>query len=154
MTYQIISERKLRRNVKIIQPVDVYTLVKRYAVAKQEHFLLLTLNGAHNVISVSIISIGLANKTIVHPREVFCKAITDRASAIIVCHNHPSGAVTPSDEDKQITVDIFRTGEIVGIPLIDHIVFSKTGYTSLKKEGVIPEKSGTALKEISKISFS
>lgn len=154
MTYQIVSERKLKRNVKIIQPGDVHMLVKRYAEAKQEHFLLLTLNGAHNVISVSIITIGIVNKTIVHPREVFCKAITDRATAIIVCHNHPSGAVIPSEEDRQITREIFLTGEIIGIPLIDHIVFSKTEFTSLKKEGVIPEKSETALKEISKISFS
>ena len=140
MTYQIISERRLKRKVKVISPEEAYLLVKRYAAEKQECFILLTLNGSHNVISVSIVSIGLVNRTIVHPREVFAKAISDRASAIIVCHNHPSGAVDPSAEDKQVTREIFQAGEIIGIPLIDHIIFSKSGYTSLKKEGCFPKK--------------
>jgi DNA repair protein RadC len=87
-------------------------------------FILLTLNGAHNVISVSIVTIGIANKTIVHPREVFCKAISDNATAVIVCHNHPSGEVVPSDEDKQITKRIRKAGEIMGIPLLDLVVFT------------------------------
>ena len=140
MTYQIVSERRLKRSVKITNPEEVYKLVKRYAGAKQEHFILLTLNGSHAVISISIISIGLVNKTIVHPREVFCRAIKDRASAIIVCHNHPSGSVIPSPEDKQITKDISKAGEIIGIPLIDHIIFAKSGYISLKAQGDFPVK--------------
>jgi DNA repair protein RadC len=139
MTYQIVSERKLKRKVKIGNPGEVYKIVKRYAEAQQEQFILLTLNGERSVISVSIVSIGLVNKTIVHPREIFCRAISDRASAIIVCHNHPSGSTKPSGEDKQITMRIYDAGEIIGIPLLDHIVFSKTGYTSLKSDGVFPE---------------
>jgi DNA repair protein RadC len=139
MTYQIVSERRLKDNVKISNPDEAYNLVKRYAKAKQEHFILLPLNGAHSVISVSIVSIGLVNRTIVHPREVFCRAISDRASAIIVCHNHPSGSVRPSDEDKQVTLQIYNAGELIGIPLLDHIVFSKRGYTSLRKDGIIPK---------------
>lgn len=140
MTYQIVSERKLRKIFKIKHSDNVFNLIKPYAKAKQEQFILVTLNGAHNVISISIISIGIVNKTIVHQREVFCKAITDRASAIIICHNHPSGALIPSEEDKQITIDIFKAGEIIGIPLIDHIIFSKEGYISLKQKGMFPEK--------------
>jgi DNA repair protein RadC len=138
MTYQIISERKLKHKVQIKGPEEVYQMVKRYAEEKQEYFILLTLDGSHIVISISIISIGIVNKTLVHPREVFCKAISDRASAIIVCHNHPSDAVNPSDEDKEITERIFQTGEIIGIPLIDHIIISKSGYNSLKQQGLIP----------------
>jgi len=139
MTYQIISERRLKRKVKIIGPEEAYLLVKRYAALMQEYFILLTLNSVHNVISISIVSIGLVNKTIVHPREVFCKAISDRASAVIVCHNHPSGAAIPSGEDKLITRKIFKAGEIIGIPLLDHIVFSKSGYTSMKEQGNFPK---------------
>jgi DNA repair protein RadC len=139
MTYQIVSERKLRRKVKIENPDEVYKLVKRYAEAEQEQFILLTLNGAHNVISVSIVSIGLVNKTVVHPREVYCRAICDRAAAIVVCHNHPSGSAEPSDEDKDVTVGLYEAGKIIGIPLIDHVVFTKTGYTSLKLYGVFPK---------------
>jgi DNA repair protein RadC len=139
MTYQIVSERKLRHEVKIGNPEEAYKVVKRYADTKQEHFILLTLNGAHNVISVSIISIGLANKAIIHPREVFCKAVSDRATGIIICHNHPSGVLDPSEEDMLATEELFKAGEIVGIPLVDHVIFSKTGYSSLKRLGVFPK---------------
>jgi len=138
MTYQIVSERKAKHQAKIKSPLEVYELVKRYAAFQQEYFILLTLNGSHNVISISIVSIGLVNRTIVHPREVFCRAISDRASAIVICHNHPSGAVTPSDEDRQITERIYRAGELIGIPLLDHVIFSKTGYTSMRKDGGFP----------------
>jgi len=140
MTYQIISERKLRRKVKIENTEEAYNLLKRYAKARQEHFIILTLSGSHNVISVSIVSIGLANKAIVHPREVFYRAISDNAVAIIVGHNHPSGTVIPSKEDKDITKKIYKAGEIIGIPLLDHIIFAKTGYSSLKLQGIIPKK--------------
>jgi len=139
MTYQIVSERKLKRKAKIKHPMEVYELVKRYAELKQEYFILLTLDGHHNVISVSIVSIGLVNRTIVHPREVFCRAISDRASAIVICHNHPSGDVIPSDEDKQITRLIHQAGEIIGIPLLDHLVISKTDYTSMRQQGDFPK---------------
>jgi DNA repair protein RadC len=139
MIYQIISERKLKRKVKVVNPEEVYKVVKRYAEADREQFILLTLNGEHNIISVSIVSIGTVNKTIVHPREIYCRAISERASAIIVCHNHPSGSLEPSGEDKQVTVQIFDAGKIIGIPLIDHIVFTKTGFTSLRQYGVFPD---------------
>jgi len=141
MTYQIISERRLKKDVKIIQPDEVYQLVKRYAKAKQEQLILLTLNGAHKVISISIISIGLVNKTVVHPREVFCKAISDMAAGIIICHNHPSGEIIPSEEDKEVTRTVYSAGKIIGIPLIDHIVFSRNGYISQREEGDFPNKN-------------
>jgi DNA repair protein RadC len=140
MTYQIISERKLKRKVKIGSPDKAYSVVKRYAGAKQEYFILLTLNGARNVISVSIVTIGLANKTIIHAREIFCRAISDNATAIIICHNHPSGEVIPSDEDLQLTKDIYLAGKIIGIPLVDHIIISKKGYMSLRNKGFFPEE--------------
>jgi len=138
MTYQIISKRKLKRNVKIGNPAEAYGVVKRYAGAKQEYFILLTLNNANNVISLSIVTIGLVNKTIIHSREVFSRAISDNATTIIICHNHPSGELMPSDEDKQVTNDIYFTGKIIGIPLVDHIIISKRGYTSLKEIGFFP----------------
>jgi DNA repair protein RadC len=138
MKYQIISERRLRKDVKIKHPEEVYELVKRYAKAKQEQFILLTLNGSHHVISISIIGIGIVNRTIIHPREIFCKAISDMALSIIICHNHPSGEIIPSDEDKEVTRTIYKASKIIGIPLIDHIVFSKYGYISQRIEGDFP----------------
>jgi DNA repair protein RadC len=138
MTYQIISERKVKKNEKITQPGKVYQLVKRYAKSNKEQLILLTLNSAHNVISISIISIGTVNRTIVHPREIFYKAITDLAEGIIICHNHPSGELILSEEDKEVTRTVYKAGEIIGIPLLDHIVFSGNGYTSQKEQKDFP----------------
>jgi DNA repair protein RadC len=140
MTYQIISERKLKQKVKIENSGEVYKLVKRYAESKQEQFILLTLDGAHNVISISIVSRGTISRTIVHPREVYCRAITEMAQAIIVCHNHPSGSIIPSNEDKDVTLSLYEAGKIIGIPLLDHVIFSKTDHLSLKKHGFFPNE--------------
>jgi DNA repair protein RadC len=142
MTYQIVSERKLKSKVRIKASEEVFKLVKRYAKERRELFILLTLNGANAVISVSIISIGIVNRTIIHLREIFNRAISDNAAAIIVCHNHPSGNVMPSEEDVDITKRICKAGEIIGIPLLDHIIFSKANYTSMKLEGLIPKTRG------------
>jgi DNA repair protein RadC len=139
--YHLISSG-LKRQVQRGHNNEVYKLVKRYAGEKRELFILLTLNGANTVISISIVSIGIANRTIVHPREIYIRAITDNAAAIIVCHNHPSGNIIPSDEDKDITKRICKAGEIIGIPLLDHVIFSKADYISLKQEGFIPKTCG------------
>ncbi len=81
--------------------------------------------------NIRVITIGLVNKTQIHPREVFADALADRASAIIVAHNHPSGSLQPSPEDIRITGQLKEAGTILGVPLLDHIIFSSRGYYSL-----------------------
>jgi len=135
MKYQIVSERRANNPGAVKNPCDAYNLVKRYENAQKEHFIVITLNGAHIPISVSIVSIGLVNKTIVHPREVFVRAIQDMATSIIICHNHPSGLLKASPEDKDITETICKAGDLLGINVIDHIIFSKFGYASLRAKG-------------------
>lgn len=137
MTYEIISKRRKNNAVPIKTPADVYKLIERYWGARQEHFIVITLNGIHVPISISLVSIGLVNRTVVHPREVFIRAIHDMASAIIVCHNHPSGSLKASPEDNEITERICKAGELIGIHVLDHIIFSETGYTSLRQEGYL-----------------
>lgn len=137
MNYEIISERKLRYPIKITDPGVAYKALKRYAKAKQEQFIVFTLSGAHEVIRVSIVSIGILNRTVVAPREVFIRAITDSAAAIIIAHNHPSGQLEPSEEDKQITKRMAEAGDIIGIPVLDHIIFTKSGYISLSNLGIL-----------------
>jgi DNA repair protein RadC len=137
MTYEIVSERKVRNPVTLSRPEDVYRAVKHYAGAKQECFIVLTLDGAHTIISISIVCIGLVNKTIVHPREVFNRAIRDMATAIIVCHNHPSGQTKPSEEDLDVTKRLMDAGNLLGIPLLDHLIITKSGFTSLNKDGFL-----------------
>lgn len=130
------SRRRIRpEGLKISFPADVLPLIQNYADRKQEHFICVSINGANEVIKSRVVSVGLVNKTHVHPREVFADPITDRASAIIVAHNHPVGELTPSEADKEITGQLKSAGEILGIRLLDHIIFNHKGYFSFLESG-------------------
>jgi DNA repair protein RadC len=138
MTYQIVSERRRKNNPGTIKnPSDAYDLLKRYRKEQKEQFIVITLNCAHEPISVCLVSIGLVNHTIVHPREVFNRAIRDMATAIIVCHKHPSGCLEASPEDMEITEWLKKAGKLLGITVLDHIIISKFGYASLRVEGYL-----------------
>ncbi|MFO7987324.1 MAG: DNA repair protein RadC [Desulfatiglandaceae bacterium] len=125
------ARRRIRpEGFKISFPTDVLPLIRHMADRKQEHFLCISLNGANEVIATRTISVGLVNKTQVHPREVFADPITDRAAAVIIAHNHPAGSVTPSKDDVEITRKLKAAGETLGIKVLDHIIFSHKGYYS------------------------
>lgn len=98
---------------------------------KQEYFVCLTLDGANRLIAKRIITIGTLTASLVHPREVFADAITDRAASIIVAHNHPSGNLEPSQADKDVTTRLQNAGEVTGINLIDHVIVSKAAAISI-----------------------
>lgn len=117
----------MKELVIVEHPQNVFFLLKRYKRRRQEHFIVITLSGAHSVIKVHTVCVGLANKTLVHPREVFYWAIKDNACAIIIAHNHPSGNLVPSEEDCSVTKTIKEAGELLGIPLLDHIIITKFG---------------------------
>lgn len=130
------ARRRIKpEGLKIGAPADVLPLLRHYADRKQEHFLSVTINGANEVLNVRVVSIGLIDRTPVHPREVFADALTDRASGIIVAHNHPSGGLDPSVADIEATKQLKQAGEIVGIELLDHIIFNPKGYFSFLEEG-------------------
>ncbi len=116
---------------KITCTSDVMPYVSGYASKKQEHFIAITLNGANEMIRTRVVTIGLANKTQIHPREIFADAITDRACAVIAAHNHPSGSLVPSEEDIYVTEKLKSAGELIGIELLDHVIFSETGHVSV-----------------------
>jgi DNA repair protein RadC len=82
------------------------------------------------------------NRTIVHPREVFADPILDRASAIAVAHNHPSGQLKPSREDGEITTQLFEAASILGLRFLDHLIFTAAGYFSYRQEGLLEKNSG------------
>ena len=98
---------------------------------KQEYFVCLTLDGANRLITKRIITIGTLTASLVHPREVFADAITDRAASIIVAHNHPSGSLEPSQADVDITNRLNEASAILGVTLNDHIIVTTTAYTSI-----------------------
>ncbi len=132
---EFVRRRIKPEGLKITSPSDVLPLIQHYSDRKQEHFFAISLNGANEVLNVRVVTIGLVNQSQVHPREVFADALVDRASAIIVAHNHPSGNLTPSAEDIGVTKIIVEAGKILGIKLLDHIVFSKKGSYSFKQGG-------------------
>lgn len=103
----------------------------------QEHGFVLILDVRNRVKVVDLISIGILNASILHPREVYRRAITLAAASIVIAHNHPSGDCTPSDEDCQITQLLAKASHVIGIELVDHIIFSNKGYYSFREHGLI-----------------
>ena len=98
---------------------------------QQEYFVCLTLDGANRLIAKRIISIGTLTSSLVHPREVFSDAITDRAASIIVAHNHPSGNLQPSGADRAVTERLREAGELLGIALLDHLIITKDSFVKV-----------------------
>jgi DNA repair protein RadC len=125
--------------VRITSPQEISSLPEVQALKweKQEHFLSITLNGASEVIKIRIITKGLLNHSLVHPREVYADAITDRAASLVCVHNHPSGNLQPSEADIQITRQLAQAGTILGIELLDHLIITKTSFLSIKDLGLL-----------------
>lgn len=95
---------------------------------KQEYFVCLTLDGANRLIAKRVVTIGTLTASLVHPREVFADAIADRAASIIVAHNHPSGSLRPSQADIVTTDRLKSAGELLGVPLINHLLITKQSF--------------------------
>lgn len=129
--------QNLHRGQRILKPKDIISFVNYLAIEKQEHFICVTLSGAQEIIKIHTVSMGTVNKTLVHPREVFRKAIQDMAAAVIVCHNHPSGNVAPSDEDIETTNRLAQAASYLGIRLLDHIILGAKDYFSFKENSLI-----------------
>lgn len=130
------ARRRIKpEGVKITTPADILPLIRHFSDRKQEHFLSITVNGANEVLNVRVVSIGLVDRTPVHPREVFADVVADRASGIIVAHNHPAGSLEPSSSDVETTRQLKQAGEILGIQLLDHIIFNRCGYFSFLESG-------------------
>ena len=131
-----IARRRIKPDgTKVKEPRDIVPLLAHLADRKQEHFCCVSLSGAHEIIASRVVTVGLANMCQVHPREVLADPITDRACAIIVAHNHPSGNLEPSKEDIALTQRLTEASKIIGITLLDHIVFSRRGFVSLRESG-------------------
>ncbi|UMT74798.1 DNA repair protein RadC [Staphylococcus roterodami] len=139
-----LGERMGRRSeinrVKITQPSDVADfMMASMKDLPQEHFMILLLNSKNIVIKEACVFKGTLNSSIVHPREIFSIAIRENANAIIAVHNHPSGDVTPSQEDIMTTLRLKECGLILGIDLLDHIIIGDNKFTSLVEAGYFDE---------------
>ncbi len=135
---QEFFRRRIRpRGIKVTAPADVIPLLAHWARQPQEHFIAVTLNGANEVLHNRVITIGIANASQIHPREVFVDAIKDRACSVILAHNHPSGDLTPSEADKEVTQRLVQAGAVLGIKVLDHVIVSERGHFSFKERGLL-----------------
>lgn len=116
---------------------DILPIVAERRNKKQEHLICITLDGAHRVITPHLVTIGTLTQSLVHPREIFAPAIEERAHSIILVHNHPSGTLVPSNQDKAITQKIQKAWEIIGIHLLDHLIITKASYRSFKEHNLL-----------------
>lgn len=136
-TLELGRRRYAPRPHPIRCPEDAWQCVRHYGDRRQEYFFVLCLNGARELSNYQVVTQGLLNRSLVHPREVFAPAIENRSASIIVAHNHPSGNLTPSKEDKMVTERLKDAGDILGIDIVDHIVFSNTEFYSFRQEGLL-----------------
>lgn len=104
---------------------------------KQEYVVCLSLDSGHRLIARRIITIGLLDVSLAHPREVFTGPLKDRAASVIIAHNHPSGITKPSKQDLVLTQQLAAAGQLLGVPLQDHIIVSKNEHYSFRKTGLL-----------------
>ena len=135
---QMVREEKFEYDVQIKQSDDVYELALKlgYADFAEEVFGMFCVNSKGNVVDYMEVSHGNLNSSVVHPREVFKRALLANAAAILLVHNHPSGSTEPSDEDISTTRRLVEAGKLMGVEIVDHIIVGDCNYTSMKSQGI------------------
>jgi len=126
-----------KNNLTVTSSGDAVKIVQYLATKKKEHFVGIYLDGRDQLINTKIISVGTLTENLVHPREVFLPAIIQHAASLYVAHNHPSGDPEPSEYDLLITKRLEKSGKILGINLVDHLIIAKDKYFSFKEKGLI-----------------
>ena len=127
----------------IRHPKDILQYVRQYSLEPAEHFITITTNGAHEILSTRVVSVGTVNKALIHPREVFADAVAEHASGIICCHNHPCNQCYPSDADIESTRQLQKASQILGISFLDHLIVTRDSYFSFLEHDMLkPSSSG------------
>ena len=134
---ELARRRVGHAGIRIKTAAEILPLVRHYADRRQEHFLCISLNGNNEVLANRVITIGLLDRGVVHPREVFAEPIAERAASVIVAHNHPSGTAAPSKADIATTRRLVEAGDLLGIPVLDHIIFTHGAYYSFAEQGCL-----------------
>jgi len=129
-----VREAKGRKNQS---PAEMAENCKDMKSLAQETFQILTLNGRNQIINRHLITLGLLDSSLVHPREVFRPAIQDSAASIILLHNHPSGITEPSEADKVVTSRLVKCGELLEIKVLDHLIIATDGFFSFLEKGLL-----------------
>lgn len=119
--------------VEIFTPKDIDRFVEPLKHFAEEYFVAFHLDCRHRVIGYHEVSHGTISASLVHPREVFKAALLSNAYCLLVAHNHPAGSLTPSNEDLTTTEKLVQVGELIGVPVLDHIIVSKLGTQSIRE---------------------
>lgn len=122
---------------RVSSPSDIFMKIRHFANSRHELFIVISLNGNNEIMKIRTVSQGTVNRTIVHPRDVFRGAVKDLAIGIVAAHNHPSGNLTPSEEDFKVTERLKSAGKLMGIELLDHIIFTESDFFSFLEQGGI-----------------
>ncbi len=125
------------RGIRLEQPQDLMPYIQQYMAKRQEHFLVASVNGAQELLNIQLVGIGSGNQVHISPRDIFQEALIERASAIILIHTHPDGDEQPTDEDRRLTRHLKRSGALLGIQVLDHIIMGRRGYFSFARDGLI-----------------
>ena len=116
---------------------------EEFAALDREFFFMITLDSKNRTIGYHTISMGSLSSSVVHPREVFKPAILENSAAVIFLHNHPSGDPAPSREDRECTNSLTQAAKILGIRVLDHIIFGETEYFSFADAGILADSSNS-----------
>ncbi|HEY3379441.1 MAG TPA: DNA repair protein RadC [Armatimonadota bacterium] len=135
----LVKEGRCRVSTRAIaNPADAYAILHGdMGQSDREIFLTLLLDTRNRVIGIHEVSVGSLNASLVHPRETFKAAILTNAAALILAHCHPSGDLEPSQEDLAITTRLKEAGELLGIPVLDHLIISDVAFISLKERRLL-----------------
>src|SRR3989338_4954643 len=127
-----------KKNKIINSPKDIFPLLKEKVINfYKEYFMVASLDNRNKIINIDTVSVGTLNSSLIHPRETFEIAIKNHAAGIIICHNHPSGELKPSEDDLIVTQDLVKAGKLLGIEVFDHLIITKDGYYSFKERKII-----------------
>lgn len=131
----------MSRDAPLLTVEDVLMYLRFIRTKRQEYFVCLSMDSEHVLIARRTVTIGLVDTALVHPREVFAGPLKDRAASVIIAHNHPSGTISPSRQDAKATSQLAAAGELLGIPVYDHVIVSKGGYFSFRQNGLLKNKT-------------
>ncbi len=135
------------QKIQVLSAADLYKVMQQILLRQQkidrnrEHFWVVGLASDHSILYIELISMGSVKNTLAEPMEVFSFALQKRSVSVMLVHNHPSGSVTPSPMDKDLTEQLIQVGLIVRVPVLDHLVISETDYYSFEEEGLLYQLS-------------
>lgn len=150
MNVRLSKEQK----IKILNADQVYDIMQRVLMRENdisrgaEHFWIIGLDNANKILFIELVSLGASNRVTVKPREVFRMAIYKMAVRAILVHNHPSGELLPSEGDKDATDRLLKSGDMLGIEVIDHLIISEESFYSFQEEGILQELTNNGLYQL------